>query len=259
MTKKQWISWWLSRWGKRSEEYLTLYLFDIHSESDPWPGADVLIFSHVWLFVSSLWTVAHQAPLSMGLFGQEYWSGLPFPSPGGLSNPGIEPASPMSPEFQADSFPAEALGKPLELMKLLFNIPVDFVEGQNCPLPQPWTTKLQTWSYCVCRLSILQFQNPNLNRAEAFCAVLEKICCGHTAYLAWTHPWVPGSASLLALEFCFGSLIIYLVVSGSFPKEVIAVLHIFGHGWVTVLLVDFSQKMSKALACWEEFYHHLLC
>ena len=87
--------------------------------------------------MSSLWTVAHQAPLSMGLFGQEYWSGLPFPSPGGLSNPGIEPASPMSPEFQADSFPAEALGKPLELMKLLFNIPVDFVEGQNCPLPQP--------------------------------------------------------------------------------------------------------------------------
>ena len=185
------------------------------------------------------------------------WVAISFS--GGLSNPGIGPASPESPEFQADSFPAEALGKPLELMKLLFNIPVDFVERQNCPLPQPWTIKLQTWSYCVCRFSILQFQNPNLNRAEAFCAVLEKICCGHTAYLAWTHPWVPGSASLLALEFCFGSLIIYLVVSGSFPKEVIAVLHIFGHGWVTVLLVDFSQKMSKALACWEEFYHHLLC
>ena len=39
------------------------------------------------------WTVAHQAPRSMGFFSQEYWSGLPFPSPGGLSDPGIEPRS----------------------------------------------------------------------------------------------------------------------------------------------------------------------
>ena len=90
----------------------------------------VCALSRVRLF-ATFWTVAPQAPLSMGLFRQEYWSGLPFPSPG------IGPASPVSPEFQADSFPAEALGKPLELMKLLFNIPVDFVERQNCPLPQP--------------------------------------------------------------------------------------------------------------------------
>ena len=40
------------------------------------------------------WTVAHQAPLSMGFPRQEYWSGLPFPSPGDVPNPGIEPASP---------------------------------------------------------------------------------------------------------------------------------------------------------------------
>ena len=40
------------------------------------------------------WTIACQAPLSMGFSRQEYWSGLPFPSPGDLSNPGIEPASP---------------------------------------------------------------------------------------------------------------------------------------------------------------------
>ena len=50
------------------------------------------------------WTVAHQAPLSMGLSRQEYWSGLPFPSPGDLSNPGIEPGSPA---LQADSLPTE--------------------------------------------------------------------------------------------------------------------------------------------------------
>ena len=48
------------------------------------------------------WTVACQAPLSMGLFRQEYRSGLPFPSPGDLPNPGTEPGSPA---LQADSLP----------------------------------------------------------------------------------------------------------------------------------------------------------
>ena len=50
------------------------------------------------------WTIAHQAPLSMGFSMQEYWSGLPFPSPGGLPNPGIEPRSPA---LQADSLSTE--------------------------------------------------------------------------------------------------------------------------------------------------------
>ena len=50
------------------------------------------------------WTVAHQAPLSMGFSRQEYWSGLPFPSPGDLPDPGIES---WSPALQADSLPTE--------------------------------------------------------------------------------------------------------------------------------------------------------
>ena len=50
-------------------------------------------FSHVWLFVTP-WTVAHQAPLTMGFFRQEYWSGLPFPPSGDLPNPGIKHVSP---------------------------------------------------------------------------------------------------------------------------------------------------------------------
>ena len=48
-----------------------------------------------WLFTTP-WTVAHQAPLSVGFSGQEQWSGLPFPSPGDLPDPGIESASPVS-------------------------------------------------------------------------------------------------------------------------------------------------------------------
>ena len=54
------------------------------------------------------WTVAPQIPLSMGFSRQVYWSGLPFPSPGDLSNPGIEPGSPA---LQADSLPTELGGK----------------------------------------------------------------------------------------------------------------------------------------------------
>ena len=50
----------------------------------------VLVLSHVQLFATP-WTVAHQAPLSMGFFRQEYWSGLPFHTPGYLLDPGVEP------------------------------------------------------------------------------------------------------------------------------------------------------------------------
>ena len=62
------------------------------------------------LTLEALWTVARQAPLSMGFSRQEYWSGLPFPSPGDLADSGIEPRSPA---LQADSLPTELWGKPL--------------------------------------------------------------------------------------------------------------------------------------------------
>ena len=64
-------------------------------------------FSHVRLSVTS-WTVARQAALSMGFSRQEYWSGLPFPSPGDLPDPGIEPGTPA---LQADSLLSELPGK----------------------------------------------------------------------------------------------------------------------------------------------------
>ena len=55
------------------------------------------------------WIVARQAPLSMGFSLQEYWSGLPFPPPGDLPDPGIEPGSPA---LQADSLPLSHQGSP---------------------------------------------------------------------------------------------------------------------------------------------------
>ena len=58
---------------------------------------------------ATLWTVARQASPSMGFCQQEYWSGLPFPSPGDLSDPAVEPASPA---LQAGTLLSEPLGKP---------------------------------------------------------------------------------------------------------------------------------------------------
>ena len=61
-------------------------------------------FSCVWLF-TTLWTIAHQAPLSMGFSRQEYWSGLPCPSPGDLPSPGTDPASLCLLHWQVSSLP----------------------------------------------------------------------------------------------------------------------------------------------------------
>ena len=60
-------------------------------------------FTHVQLFVTQ-WTVAYQAPVTMGFSRPEYWSGVPFPTPGALPNPGIEPVSLMSPALAGGFF-----------------------------------------------------------------------------------------------------------------------------------------------------------
>ena len=70
-------------------------------------------FSRVQFFETP-WTVAHQAPLSMGFSMQEYWSGLPFPVPGDLPDPGIELTSLMSPALAGRFFPLAPPGKPIK-------------------------------------------------------------------------------------------------------------------------------------------------
>ena len=66
-------------------------------------------FSCVRFFVTP-WTVAQQAPLPMGFSRQEHWSGLPFPPPGDLPNPGIESVSLVAPTLQVDSLPLSHQG-----------------------------------------------------------------------------------------------------------------------------------------------------
>ena len=68
----------------------------------------VKLLSRIQLFATT-WTVAHQGPLSMGFSRQEYWSGLPFPSPGDLPDPGIEHGSPA---LEADALTSEPPEKP---------------------------------------------------------------------------------------------------------------------------------------------------
>ena len=94
--------------------YLSIWLF--------WFGEDVVIpvYSHCCCLVARLcltlyvtpWTIAHQASLSMGFARQEYWSGLPFPFPGDLPDPGIEPQAPAVSCIAGEFFTTEPLGKP---------------------------------------------------------------------------------------------------------------------------------------------------
>ena len=69
--------------------------------------SEVKLLSRVRLFETP-WTVAYQAPQSLEFSRQEYWSGLPLPSPGDLPNPGIKPGSPA---LQADALPSDPPGK----------------------------------------------------------------------------------------------------------------------------------------------------
>ena len=84
------------------------------------------LLSRVQLFATP-WTAVHQAPLSMRFSRQGYWSGLPFPSPGDLPNPGIKPGFPA---LQADSLLTELQGKPRTWKQ------------PRCPLTDEWIKKL---------------------------------------------------------------------------------------------------------------------
>ena len=79
---------------------------------------EVLVTQCVILFATP-WTVAHQAPLSLGFSRQEYWSGMSFPFPADFPNPGIEPESPA---LQANSLPSKLPGKPYIKIKYVLNM-----------------------------------------------------------------------------------------------------------------------------------------
>ena len=106
------------------------------------------------------WTVAHQAPPSMGASRQEYWSGVPFPSPGDLPDPGIEPGSPA---FQADTLtsePPESPRGPLNPALYLRGLEIFSVSSVSLPMGaqfERWTPPAFIWRDTV---------QPNTERAS---------------------------------------------------------------------------------------------
>ena len=122
--------------------------------------------SHVWLFATPR-TVAHQASLSMRfLLRQEYWSGLPFPSPGDLPNPGLEPTSPA---LAGGFFTTELLGRPEMTMKWSESHSVMSNSLQLHGLYSPWNSPSQNTG--VGSLSLLQgiFPTQGLNPGLPYC------------------------------------------------------------------------------------------
>ena len=95
-----------NHWTTR--EFLTMSSFDTVQMI-------VKLLSHVWIFVTP-WTVACQTPPSMGFSREEYWSGLPFPSPGDLPDSRIKLRSPA---LQANSLLSEPPGKPTQTMQMI--------------------------------------------------------------------------------------------------------------------------------------------
>ena len=99
------------------------------------------VWLSVWLFETP-WTVTHQAPLSMEFSRQEYWSGLPFPSPGDLPDPGIEPKSLVPPALGGRFSTTVPPGKPIYLKliqhsKILEWVAVPF--SRRSSQPRDWT------------------------------------------------------------------------------------------------------------------------
>ena len=122
--------------------------------------------SPVWLFTAS-WTVACQTPLSMGFSRQEFWSGLPFPPPGDLLDPGIEPESLTSPALAGSFFTTSAAWEAL-CVWLLFSCSV---------------VSDSLWPH-------------GLQRARLPCPSLSLRVCSNSHPLGWwCHPTIPSSAA----------------------------------------------------------------
>ena len=119
----------------------------------------VCVLNRVWLFLTP-WTVAYQAPLSIEFSRQEYCNGLPFPLPGDLSDPGIKPASPMSPALAGRFFTTEPPGKPISNRYLLTDCPLFHThtpmksKALGCPFLGAQAPHQATgWVETICRVS----------------------------------------------------------------------------------------------------------
>ena len=131
------------------------------------------------LTLATPWTIACQAPLSVGYSRQEYWSGLPFPSPGDLPNPGIEPRPPA---LQADSLPPELQGKPWSLSYKGSNPFTGALHSQPNYLPKAlFPNTIITWGV---RTSIYEFGG---HKIQSLAPLFRQwpFCCWLGSELLW--------------------------------------------------------------------------
>ena len=124
------------------------------------------------LFVT-LWTIAHQVPLSTDFSRQDYWSQLPCPTPGDLPDPGIKPVSPVAPALQAGSFPLSPWASP----------------------PCHLETGIEEWGHCLANLSVniprdllkIEFRSGSLGQGLGACISQSLIswCCQSVDHTEW--------------------------------------------------------------------------
>ena len=145
----------------------------------------VTSLSCVGLFATP-WTVAYHASPPMGFSRQEYWSGLPFPSPGDLPDPGIEPGSPA---FQADAVTSEPPGNPQLYRKAAVSKAL-FGEGNGTPLQYSCLENPmggEAWWATVHGVAEGQTRLSDFSFTFHFHA-LEKEMATHSSVLAWRIP-----------------------------------------------------------------------
>ena len=104
------------------------------------------------------WTIAYQAPLSMGFSRQEHWSGLPCPPPEDLPNPVIKPLSPISPASAGGFFTAEPAGKPRSAQARRFLLPAGFGHSHVCLPDLRPGTRMCSWhlTHSTCSVKVLK-------------------------------------------------------------------------------------------------------
>ena len=170
------------------------------------------MLSHVQLFATP-WTVAHQAPLSMAFSRQEYWSGLPFPSPGDLPDPGIKLASLT---LQVDSLPLRHLGSSQRDIKMI----IHKLENKG------------SWGCLSCRDSGLQPVKLSFSTLS-------------TASTIWTQGW----KFVMLSAMCYLALLITLIgsltpSSGCGLTRVILAIHLTYSVWWLTSIFTLSFAIS---------------
>ena len=157
------------------------------------------LLSCVQLFATP-WTVARQAPLSMGFSRQEYWSRLPFPTWGDLPNLGIEPEFLASPALAGRFFTIIAAWEPLRKQKTQ---QTECLKCSNVHTPPSGSLAFNTGSCSICKMG-QQHHQPHKS-VEIACVMCLEPCMVHSEHLlitsvsSWSYP--DSSKQLLVLEF----------------------------------------------------------